>query len=213
MARDGELREGDEERRDDPSVRAEQVQDRERPRGPQAIGHIFGDLQPPVWLNGDGVTTFSAGEIVPLINGSCTSQGASLRRTPRPCSSITFCRSPTTLRLHRLSAVSLPVRVVGDDEESKNALGEWFGYVLSNRDRSTEVLSAGRAQRSGKGTIARALTGLLGMHNTAAPTLAGLTQNFGLQPLIGKPLAVVSNARLAARSDNISPSSGSLDFW
>src|SRR5206468_776830 len=27
--------------------------------------------------------------------------------------------------------------------------------------------------------------------------------NFGLQPLIGKPLAVVSDARLAARSDNM----------
>ena len=58
-------------------------------------------------------------------------------------------------------------------------------------------------KRSGKGTIARVLTGLLGPHNTAAPTLAGLTQNFGLQSLIGKPLAVVSDARLGARADSM----------
>ena len=58
-------------------------------------------------------------------------------------------------------------------------------------------------KRSGKGTIARVLTGLLGMHNTAAPTLAGLTQNFGLQPLIGKPLAIISDARLGTRADNM----------
>ena len=57
-------------------------------------------------------------------------------------------------------------------------------------------------KRSGKGTIARVLTGLLGGHNTAAPTLSGLTQNFGLQPLIGKPLAIISDARLGSRSDN-----------
>lgn len=57
-------------------------------------------------------------------------------------------------------------------------------------------------KRSGKGTIARVLTGLLGVHNTAAPTLAGLTQNFGLQPLVGKPLAVISDARHGSCADN-----------
>jgi putative DNA primase/helicase len=46
------------------------------------------------------------------------------------------------------------------------------------------------------------LKGLIGEHNTAAPTLAGLTQNFGLQGLIGKPLAVISDARLGSRADN-----------
>jgi putative DNA primase/helicase len=56
-------------------------------------------------------------------------------------------------------------------------------------------------KRSGKGTIGRVLTGLLGAHNVAAPTLASLTTNFGLSPLIGKPLAVISDARLGSRAD------------
>ena len=51
--------------------------------------------------------------------------------------------------------------------------------------------------RSGKGTIARVLTALLGKGNVAGPTLASLGTNFGLSPLIGRPLAVVSDARLA----------------
>ena len=33
--------------------------------------------------------------------------------------------------------------------------------------------------------------------NVAGPTLASLGANFGLSPLIGRPLAVVSDARLA----------------
>ena len=47
------------------------------------------------------------------------------------------------------------------------------------------------------------LGGLLGQHNVAAPTLASLTSNFGLSPLIGKPLAVVSDARLSTKADSL----------
>jgi putative DNA primase/helicase len=45
------------------------------------------------------------------------------------------------------------------------------------------------------------LTALLGKENVAGPTLSSLSQNFGLAPLIGKPLAIISDARLSARSD------------
>src|SRR5215472_9160659 len=49
-------------------------------------------------------------------------------------------------------------------------------------------------KRSGKGTIA-------GPDNTVAPTLAGLGTNFGLAPLIGKRVAIISDARLGGRAD------------
>ena len=55
--------------------------------------------------------------------------------------------------------------------------------------------------RCGKGTIARTLTELVGRDNVAAPTLASLSTNFGLAPLIGKPLAIIADARLGSRSD------------
>src|SRR4029079_11210253 len=57
-------------------------------------------------------------------------------------------------------------------------------------------------KRGGKGTIGRVLTGLLGAHHVSAPTLASLSTNFGLQPLIGKPLALVSDARLSTTADS-----------
>jgi hypothetical protein len=45
------------------------------------------------------------------------------------------------------------------------------------------------------------LTRLVGIDNTVAPTLAGLGVNFGLAPLIGKRIAIISDARLGGRAD------------
>ena len=42
---------------------------------------------------------------------------------------------------------------------------------------------------------------MIGRHNVAGPTLASLGTNFGLQDLIGKPVAVISDARIGAKSD------------
>lgn len=76
-----------------------------------------------------------------------------------------------------------------------------MGYVLSGETRQQKIFMLVGPPRSGKGTIGRVLTGLLGAHNVAAPTLAGITQNFGLQGLIGKPLALISDARLSNKAD------------
>jgi putative DNA primase/helicase len=84
-----------------------------------------------------------------------------------------------------------------DDPESVDALQEFFGYVLSGRTDLHKIMLLIGPTRSGKGTIARVLGALLGKGNVAGPTLASLGTNFGLSPLLGKPLAVVSDARLA----------------
>ncbi len=39
-------------------------------------------------------------------------------------------------------------------------------------------------------------------HNVAGPTLSSLGTNFGLEPLIGKSLAIISDARLSTRADS-----------
>ncbi|MFE9385851.1 phage/plasmid primase, P4 family [Streptomyces sp. NPDC007025] len=83
-----------------------------------------------------------------------------------------------------------------DDPESIAALQEWFGYVLSGRTDQQKILLMKGPSRSGKGTIARILAELVGRKNIAGPTLAGLGSNFGLASLLGKPLAVISDARL-----------------
>ena len=56
-------------------------------------------------------------------------------------------------------------------------------------------------KRSGKGTIARILARLVGLANVCVLMLAGLGTNFGLWPLLGKTLAIISDARLSGRTD------------
>src|SRR5262249_8172089 len=80
-------------------------------------------------------------------------------------------------------------------------LQEWFGYCLLPDTSQQKILLAVGPKRSGKGTIARVLRGLVGIENTAGPTLASLGTNFGLWPLLGKTLAIVSDARLSGRTD------------
>jgi len=56
-------------------------------------------------------------------------------------------------------------------------------------------------KRSGKGTIARVLTKILGAHSVAGPTMNSLGETFGLEPLITAPLAIVSDVRIGQRTD------------
>lgn len=83
-----------------------------------------------------------------------------------------------------------------DDPDAITALQEWFGYVLSGRTDLQKMLLVTGPMRSGKGTIARTLTALVGRNNMSGPTMSSLTTNFGLADLIGKSLAVVADARL-----------------
>ncbi len=90
----------------------------------------------------------------------------------------------------------------GDDTSSIGALQEVIGYILGGDTSQQKMFLLVGPKRGGKGTIGRVITGLLGAHHVAAPTLASLSTNFGLQPLIGKPLALVSDARLSTKADS-----------
>ena len=85
------------------------------------------------------------------------------------------------------------------DPESVEALQEWFGYVISGRLDLHKILLLVGPTRGGKGAIARVLGALIGPENVAGPTLSSLATGFGLSTLIGKPLAVISDARLPDR--------------
>jgi putative DNA primase/helicase len=89
----------------------------------------------------------------------------------------------------------------GADEGAIIALQDWFGYALSPDTSQQKILFVVGPRRSGKGTIARVLTALIGRDSVANPTLASLQTPFGLAPLIGKPLAFITDARLGGRSD------------
>jgi putative DNA primase/helicase len=90
-----------------------------------------------------------------------------------------------------------------DQPDAVDVLGEWFGYVISGRTDLHKILLMVGPTRGGKGAIARILTAMIGRKNVAGPTLNSLGGEFGLAPLIGKPLAVISDARFAGRDASI----------
>ena len=80
-------------------------------------------------------------------------------------------------------------------------LQEIFGYLLVPDTTLQKIFMLVGPARSGKGTIARVLTHLVGKPNTSAPTLNSLSGDFGLQPLIGKQLGLISDMRLGQKTD------------
>ncbi len=87
--------------------------------------------------------------------------------------------------------------------DSIHALQEWFGYVICGRLDLHKILLIVGPTRAGKGVIARTLGQLVGTENVAGPTLSSLSGDFGLAPLLGKSLAVVSDARLNGRGAHV----------
>ncbi|HKQ50463.1 MAG TPA: phage/plasmid primase, P4 family [Phycisphaerae bacterium] len=88
-----------------------------------------------------------------------------------------------------------------DDPQSIATLQEWFGYCLTGDTSQQKMLLLLGPKRSGKGTIGRVLGALVGPANVVGPTTSSLAMNFGLQPLIGKALAIVSDARFGGKLD------------
>lgn len=80
-------------------------------------------------------------------------------------------------------------------------LQEWFGCTLTPDTRQQKVLMLIGPRRSGKGTIFRVHREMIGAGAVAAPTLGSLATNFGLSPLLGKSVAMVSDARIGGRTD------------
>lgn len=91
-------------------------------------------------------------------------------------------------------------QLFGDDIESVELLQEWMGYCLTGDTAKQKMLLLVGPRRSGKGTIGRVITNLVGRGNVVGPTTSSLAGSFGLQPLIEKSLAIVSDARFGGDS-------------
>ncbi len=89
----------------------------------------------------------------------------------------------------------------GQDAEAIGLLQEWIGYTLTADTSQQKILLVVGPRRGGKGTIAWVKGRLVGKRNCAGPTLSSLGGPFGLQSLLGKSLAIISDARLGVRTD------------
>ena len=89
-----------------------------------------------------------------------------------------------------------------DSPESVAALQEILGYLLTNDTSQQKIFMIVGPPRSGKGTIGRVLTSLLGKENCASPSLKALGKDFGMESLVGKQLMLVSDMRVSRNSDS-----------
>lgn len=81
------------------------------------------------------------------------------------------------------------------DDNGKAMLQEYAGYLISGRTDLHKALLLIGPTRSGKGTISRTLKQLVGVDNTVSPSLGSIGAEFGMAELIGKPFAVIEDAR------------------
>lgn len=88
-----------------------------------------------------------------------------------------------------------------NDPEAVAVLQMMFGYLLTQSTHLQKVFLLVGPPRSGKGTILKVLTNMLGRRNVCSPRLRDLAKDFGLASMIGKQAALVGDARLTGRID------------
>ncbi|MFZ4700310.1 MAG: DNA primase family protein [Candidatus Methylumidiphilus sp.] len=165
----------------------------------KAETHTSKEVIMPSWLDG---TSIAPTELVPCQNGLLHLQTLKL-----------YPHSPTYFNANVLSFDYDPCtrepmewlkflgQIMPDDAEAISCLQEMFGLLLTSETKYQKIFMVVGPKRCGKGTIARVLVSLLGRDNTCSPTLASLSEHFGMTPLIGKQLATISDARLDAKSN------------
>lgn len=156
-------------------------------------------IEPPQWIDGEGPQPT---ELLAMKNGIFDL--ATMKLTPPTPRLFTFSAVP----FKYLPDKALPANwlkflaeIWPNDHQNIDTLQEMFGYLLTQDTSQQKIFFLIGPKRSGKGTILRVLTDLLGENNVASPTLGSLASDFGLSPLLGKSAAIIADARLDSRAD------------
>ena len=161
----------------------------------QGIAHQPADtMAPPVWLDGDGPPPL---EIVALRNGLLhVPTGELLPPTPR-----FYTRNALDLEFDPNAPEPVEwlafVEDVLPDPVARDLLQDFMAYLLVPDVSQQKILLMVGPPRAGKGVAQRIITQLVGEGNTCSP-LSGDLANAGvgmMQPLIGKTVAFMSDAR------------------
>lgn len=88
-----------------------------------------------------------------------------------------------------------------NDDQSISTLQEWMGYILTQDTKYHKILLLVGPPRSGKGTIAKVISSLLGENNIIGPTFASFSNEFGLQYWLNKMVAIFADARLPNKNE------------
>ena len=174
----------------------------------RATGQIDKSIDPPLWLDDwafpfDGrVTGPPPNELVPCANGLLhLPTKRLLPHTPAffNRNALDFAYDPKAPP-PKLWLAFLD-QVWPGDPQSIATLQEIFGLCLTIDTSYQKIFMVTGPPRCGKGTINRVLEALIGKHNCAAPKLAALEKPFGLESLIGKSVALISDANLSSKAN------------
>jgi len=158
-------------------------------------------LETPAWLdNAQGYPP--ASEFLPVANGLLHLPTGNLH----PPSPLYFGRAASDVPYEANAPepgewLKFLDSLFGDDSASIELLQDMIGYGLGSETSQQKIMLLVGPPRSGKGTIATILKALVGDNNVVGPTMASLSQNFGLAALIGKTVAIIGDARIGGRSD------------
>jgi|GEM_PF-2577065 len=92
--------------------------------------------------------------------------------------------------------------VFPNEKDCIDTLQEVTGYFLTQDTWLQKIIQFVGPPRGGKGVYTRILQALVGEGNYVAPTPKRLAKDFGLQPLIGKQLAIMTDMRLSRQTDH-----------
>ena len=144
--------------------------------GLRAASHLDGSTAAPAWL--DHVPDLPAQEIVACLNGLLhLPTGMRLQHTPEffTYNALDFAFEPEAPEPQQW--LKFLDQLWPDDREAVDTLQEVFGYCLTGDTRQQKAFLIIGPKRSGKGTIARVLTRLIGSENAVAPTLGARPNN------------------------------------
>ncbi len=170
----------------------------------KAVTHLAPSrVEPPRWL--DGRTGPDPFELLPTRSGLLhLPTGDLMPATPElfTRNALDFSHDPSAPEPLRWLGFLREVWPDEDEADCITALQEFMGYLLTPDTSLQKALLIPGPKRSGKGTIGRIMGKLVGEANTVAPSLNSFGKSdFGLEPLLAKQLAIVSDMRLSGRTD------------
>lgn len=162
-----------------------------------AVAHLPADTDAPGWIADHDNSIGPADQVIACTNGLLSLATRDLHQhTPAFYNHVSVPFAYQADAPPPAAWTAFLQSVWPDDSASIALLQEWIGYILTGRTDMQKILLLIGPTRSGKGTVARMLRNLIGRGHVTGPTLASLGTNFGLAPLMGKPLAVIADARL-----------------
>jgi putative DNA primase/helicase len=165
-----------------------------------AICQLDEHTNPPTWLSKDASKP-PANEFLACANGLLHLPSGKLHRATPDY----FCLTASEVMYEPKAKApqwdAFLRELLGKDRQAVEATQDWFGYTLSPDTSLQKIMGVIGPPRSGKGTIARILAMLLGTASVAGPSMNSLGEWFGLEPLITKALAIISDVRIGSRTD------------